>query len=1053
MSAIKTLPENMLPEHAYRDGATMVADINNDNQLDVIVVSKDTVRNSINELFNQTVVYVWTPEANGGSLIGHFTVPATAEYYGIPVIGNIDDTSFPEIVFIGTSNRMYALKYDSTATKGDRIKLKWEFDVNNPSASTGMSLFDFDHDGKSEIVYRDPTRLRIIDGSGSAAQVKVTFDNVFSNALREFPVIADIDNDGHAEIVVQGNTTTATDNKGFVRVLKSNGSPWAPARSVWNQYAYNAVNVHENLAIPTEQFNIAGEFPGPDGEINQKDDNMYPFNSFMQQQTFINEHGTPLMFAPDIFLTDAITFNYDATGDSLMIYFRIKNNGKADMQAPVYIATYKNGAGNMSIDSLMLDSNMGAIKPASVTIREFSKYLPIDNITMMLNNKGTGLDKFPNPECKYDNNDTVFLYNSLLLANNDYVLTLDEASVTINVFDNDSIPDNCTPSINLSAQHGSTVVVTGGILYIVDEGYKSHDTITYSISCDGNISTAKAFIFRLRPLSMQYAACDGASITMGFHEIDGIEYYWYDAPTEGNLVSGTTETNPSNTLTVVKGSDDDIGTWWVEPVYGNIVFPRRRVELKAGDCEVETPHDCAKDGTLIWKENFNSDNNGFLMINGHAPSGKLYQQKIKELCKSDLYFSLWARGCNALLKWTVYDAADNSVLATFVQTELKRESNSACVNPNTPWKQYGFSFTLPEGVDSVYFDIHNYNAIANGDHFAIDNIEVRLCTPKVNINITGDTLVCADSELDIIGTFIDDKCTFGNGISYKWEFRHIDSTNWKVIGDGNATIDCDAIEITGRTVESKLDISPVNKTNEGYYRMLLGSNSSIDNANCRTVSDSALVRVVEVYKATDIRIDICPLPARKISLTSFVDTIDYTNVVWAKVTPAGPEILNTETGEINSQGLNSTHTYRYSLTSKCGTSSAVAYAHSLKDRCQRKIDTIVVCKNQATSRFVHINRILGLALDGGTWSYPFDAKNTISSNILSFPASSKYHGAKVFNAGKAWDEAIANNDADYAINYKGDANARKFVFRYSVAGSCIGAVNKDIVIIVTEHLF
>jgi hypothetical protein len=1051
LSVIKTLPENVLPAHAYRDGATMVADINNDRQLDVIVVSKDTVCDNNGNLFNQTVVYVWTPEAagTGGALIGHFTVPDNEEYYGIPMIGNIDNTKFPEIVFIGTSNKMYALKYDSTETEGDRIKLKWEFDISNPSTCTGMSLFDFNLDGKNEIVYRDPTSLRIIDGSGSAAKVETTFDNVFSNALREFPVIADIDNDGHAEIVIQGNTSSTTDNKGYLRVFKSSGSPWAPARNVWNQYAYNAVNVYKNLNIPTEQFNIASEFPGPDKDINQKNDNVCPFNGFMQQQTFINEHGTPFMFAPDILFTETIA--YDATGDSLTIHMRIKNDGNADVKAPTYISTYKNGIDNTSIDSLMLDIYMNTTKPATATIREFSKYLPADNFSIVLNNRGAGVNIFPNLECNYDNNDTVIRYTSMLLAHNDYIFTVNEAPVTIDIFANDSIPAGCTPSVSLSAQHGSAVIVNGYVIYAVDNGYRGHDTIAYSISCNGNTSTAKVYIFRQQPLSMQYAACDGASITMGFHEIDGVKCYWYDAPTGGNLVG----MNPANTLTVTKNSTDDIGTWWVESIHGNIVFPRRRIELKSGDCEIETPQDCAKDGTLIRKNDFGNYSDGCLLINGQTAPDKLYQQTINNLCEGDeLYLSLWARGCDALLKWTVYDATDNSVLATFAQSTLKREGTGACIKPDTQWKQYGFSFTLSEDVKSIYFDIYNQSPIAGGNSFAIDDIEARLCVPKVTVNITnGDTLICANSKLDIIGEYINDKCAFGNAISYRWEFRHVNSAKWEIIADGIASIDCHAADIADKTVKSKLKISPASKDNEGYYRMLLGSTATIDNVNCHAVSDSIYVRVVENIKAEDVVIDICPFPARHIHLTNFIDTLNYTKVSWVKVNSSAPDILNPETGEINSQNLNSTYTYKYSLSSKCGTSSAVVYAHSLKNGCHHKIDTIVICKSQVTNRFIHINRILGLDLAGGTWSYPFDAKKIIESNVMSILASSKYNEAKIFDAHKAWEEATANSDTDYEITYKGDTSARKFVFRYTAVASCIGSVQKNIVIIVTDQAF
>ncbi|MDR2027887.1 MAG: hypothetical protein LBQ01_10110, partial [Prevotellaceae bacterium] len=63
-------------------------------------------------------------------------------------------------------------------------------------------------------------------------------------------------------------------------------------------------------------------------------------------------------------------------------------------------------------------------------------------------------------------------------------------------------------------------------------------------------------------------------------------------------------------------------------------------------------------------------------------------------------------------------------------------------------------------------------------------------------------------------------------------------------------------------------------------------------------------------------------------------------------------------------------------------------------------------------------------------------------NIRTFPASSKYFGAVVFNAQKAYGEA----DSSYDIIYKG-IPAKKFDFVYTA--SCISGV-KRVVLIVTE---
>jgi hypothetical protein len=385
--------------------------------------------------------------------------------------------------------------------------------------------------------------------------------------------------------------------------------------------------------------------------------------------------------------------------------------------------------------------------------------------------------------------------------------------------------------------------------------------------------------------------------------------------------------------------------------------------------------------------------------------------------------------------------------------------------PRTPeatglvWKQYGFNFNNINN-SSIIMRIYNNGDGGAGNDFVMDDIEIRFCAPKVNTNITGnDTLVCVGSDLDIVGTYVEDedKCTFGEDIISRWEFRPVNSAVWNVVDEDYMPILCNDSDPINRTVESTFPISSISEANEGYYRMLVASLESIDNVNCRAVSDSVLVRTVPIIKATDIRIDVCPLQPGQIHLTSFTDSLDYTSINWVKANVAAPDLIDAQKGTINNQiiNINGTYSYKYSLTSKCGTSNAVAYVHSLKDKLNRKIDTIAICKDLEISTYVNINRILGLEFNAGVWSYPEDDSGAIDNNIISksFPASSKYTDATVFDARQAWEDATVSGHADYIINYKGDANAKKFVFQYKADDSCIGDVDKKIVIVVTEKMF
>ncbi|MBL9104245.1 MAG: hypothetical protein JNL82_25085 [Myxococcales bacterium] len=62
--------------------------------------------------------------------------------------------------------------------------------------------------------------------------------------------IADVDNDGSAEIVVVSNKGYANFNQPAVQVIRDKQDRWIPARRIWNQHTYHVTNVREDGTIP-----------------------------------------------------------------------------------------------------------------------------------------------------------------------------------------------------------------------------------------------------------------------------------------------------------------------------------------------------------------------------------------------------------------------------------------------------------------------------------------------------------------------------------------------------------------------------------------------------------------------------------------------------------------------------------------------------------------------------------------------------------------------------------------------------------------------------------
>ena len=117
--------------------------------------------------------------------------------------------------------------------------------------STGAVAFDLNGDGEVEIIYRDEFFLRIYRGADGILLAKTP---VGSATWAEEPVVADIDNDGHADIVVSSDffQQQQQDDTGII-VFQDVANKWRRTRRIWNQHAYHVTNVNEDATIPVTE--------------------------------------------------------------------------------------------------------------------------------------------------------------------------------------------------------------------------------------------------------------------------------------------------------------------------------------------------------------------------------------------------------------------------------------------------------------------------------------------------------------------------------------------------------------------------------------------------------------------------------------------------------------------------------------------------------------------------------------------------------------------------------------------------------------------------------
>lgn len=268
------------------DGYCGIADFTGDGAPEIVIVGEGEV----------TVLHGQTLE-----VLGSASLPGGGNG-GAPNIADFDGDGAPEI---GTAGAENYLVYELD----DGLVELWRAPTEDDSSSrTGSSVFDFDGDGRAEVVYNDEEFVRIYPGvepdcredppgddcDGVMTDAEILFRDLNSSRTRtEYPVIADVDGDFKAELVF------ATSNEaGFldpallgdagIEVWADRLDNWVPTRPVWNQHSYHITNV-----------GLLGEIPRVEAPSWASPPEA-PFNSYRR-----NAQGDRETFcAPDLVVRD-----------------------------------------------------------------------------------------------------------------------------------------------------------------------------------------------------------------------------------------------------------------------------------------------------------------------------------------------------------------------------------------------------------------------------------------------------------------------------------------------------------------------------------------------------------------------------------------------------------------------------------------------------------------------------------------------------------------------------------------------------------------------------
>ena len=339
------------------DGVTAVVDFDQDGDLDVVVGDFNGTSGG-----NMGRIYIWDPRSV--TLVGNPIVfnRRSSPRISIPAIGDVDGDGRPEIVVNNGIIHVFEDYVDGgQANWGNDPTVTTLKEIDSGDHGVAMLLFDFNLDGKQEIVMRNNDGLTIYDENLNILAI----DPIYAFTQDDSAIIADVDDDQEAEIITYGCSNGPACHE--VLVYESGAAPWPDTRKVWNQYSYFNVNVNDDGTIPIQQQ--AHQLPGLNG----------PLNNFTQQYA-IPSSKTPeaRLSIKDVACT--------STGSELT--FEVCNDGSDQLPAITPIAVYQGNPTLLNAPLLLGLNLLTDLDPGNCV--EFKQTLSSsDSIYVVVNDDGS----------------------------------------------------------------------------------------------------------------------------------------------------------------------------------------------------------------------------------------------------------------------------------------------------------------------------------------------------------------------------------------------------------------------------------------------------------------------------------------------------------------------------------------------------------------------------------------------------------------------------------------------------------------------------------------
>ncbi|MBW2464156.1 MAG: VCBS repeat-containing protein [Deltaproteobacteria bacterium] len=331
------------------DGFAAVGDFNLDGAPEVVLIYSG----------NAAVLDPGT----GATLIGPFDLPGTGQG-GPPTIADFDGDGSPEIgVAMAQSYSMIEVDFGASS-----MSAAWSStNHDNSSSVTGSTVFDFEGDGIAEVIYNDECYMWVYDGPTGNVRFSAP-TNSFTGT--EASLVADVDGDGHAEMVMVSTGANPTswhcDHHTMVSatypawepptygpswrgisVFRDAANGWVGTRSLWTQHAYHVTNTCDDRDSACDPARGYGAIP----ERQQENWSVPWLNNFRQN---VQDEG--IFDAPDATVTLRAVCSMPVT-----LVASVQNLGRAVLPTGVVVGFYQREGG---VDTMLgTDMTTGALFP------------------------------------------------------------------------------------------------------------------------------------------------------------------------------------------------------------------------------------------------------------------------------------------------------------------------------------------------------------------------------------------------------------------------------------------------------------------------------------------------------------------------------------------------------------------------------------------------------------------------------------------------------------------------------------------------------------------